>query len=139
MTRCWSYLPTRCSSRRGKHPLPPGPVDGEYVSFAPDQVRTLREEAVGYEGMRIDRKYFEKFEDRILRDEALKAKVQSGNWHEIETYMEEKHYNQPLEYFTREKLRLALHADRTLEHPRRAGIHLQENTLYKEPPGAAGR
>ena len=105
MTRCWNCPPPERD--RGQAATAARRWKGNIIC-APVQVRTLNDHAVGYDGMRIDRKYFDQFEDRILRDEALKAKVQSGNWHEIETYMEENHYNQPQEFFTREKLRLAL-------------------------------
>lgn len=90
----------------------PGPLD--YVSTAPDFIQAVREQAIGLDGMRIDRKYFEKFEERIKKDEILSQKIQAGNWGEIEKYMEEKHYNQPLEYYNRDKLKQALKVDRRI-------------------------
>lgn len=42
-------------------------IDG-YENFNPDPLRTLEETVIGLEGMKIDRKLFERFEDRVKSD-----------------------------------------------------------------------
>jgi type I restriction enzyme R subunit len=86
----------------------------EFDSLAPDAIRTLRDQPVGANGMRIDRMYFEKFEARIKSDPLVEQKLQSGNWSEVESYIDKYHFNLPKEYFNREKLRQALHIDRRI-------------------------
>jgi type I restriction enzyme R subunit len=95
--------------------LTPLPVyDHEFESVIPDAIRTIADKTVGVEGMRIDRMYFEKFEERIKRDPVVEQKLQTGNWPDLESYIEKNHFNLPREFFDREKLRKALHIDRRI-------------------------
>lgn len=92
-----------------------GPVwTGEYEAASPDALKLLRETPVGQEGMKVDRMYFEKFGQRVKTDPLVAEKVAAGAWDQVEQYIEDHVLNKPLEYFTREKIRQALHSDRRL-------------------------
>ena len=74
----------------------------------------LKEEQVGYEGMKVDRMLFRKFEDRITTDDIIKKHVELGNWDEVVSHVQSEIFNRPEEYFNLEKLRKAARVDRRL-------------------------
>ncbi|MBN3036423.1 MAG: DEAD/DEAH box helicase family protein [Bacteroidales bacterium] len=86
----------------------------EYETFDPDKVKTLREKVIGLEGMKIDRMFFEKFNERIQSDPVIIENIQVGNWETVIDYVNENHMNKPEDYVTLEKLRKALDTDRRL-------------------------
>lgn len=89
-----------------------GVVYGTYESTRPDAINTLRETAVGPEGMRVDRMYFQKFEEQIKKDGFAVQKVEAGDLEAVIKYIEENIFDKPEEYFNLEKLRKSLHTDR---------------------------
>ena len=90
-----------------------GGVDiDKYTSFVPDPLATLREQQIGYEGMKIDRMLFQKFEDRIIMDDIIKRNVELGNWEQVISHIQSELFDKPEEYFNLEKLRKAAKIDR---------------------------
>lgn len=90
-----------------------GGVDiDEYNSFRPDPLAILNEKQIGYEGMKIDRMLFQKFEDRIAMDDIIKKNVELGNWEQIVSHIQNEIFDKPEEYFNLEKLRKAAKIDR---------------------------
>lgn len=87
---------------------------GDYDSLLPDAVKILQEIAVGPDGMRIDRMYFQKFEDRVRADPVIQKKVQTGDWSGLDSYIDLNHFNQPKEFYNLMKLRQALNIDRRI-------------------------
>lgn len=92
-------------------PEPPPPPSG-YESTRTDSILTVAETVVGLEGMKIDRMYFEKFENTILRHPELKDQAEAGQWNELMEYLEKNILDKPEEYFTLEKLRKSINIDR---------------------------
>lgn len=93
-----------------------GPVitGGTYEHLGADIIASVREEAIGYEGMKIDRMFFEKFEDTV-RDNATIAKaVEAGQWDRVIDYVNREVFDKPEEYYTLDKLRKAAAVDRRL-------------------------
>lgn len=93
-----------------------GPVvvmDG-YERFDPDVLKSIREQQVGVEGMKIDRMFFEKFEERVKEDAFIKTNMQEGNWERIVEYVSTHILDRPEEFFTLDKLRKAAGIDRRL-------------------------
>jgi type I restriction enzyme R subunit len=86
-------------------------IDG-YESTRPDAINTVRETAVGPEGMRVDRMYFQKFEEQIRKDGFAVAKAQAGDLEAIINHIEENIFDKPEEFFNLEKLRKSLGIDR---------------------------
>jgi type I restriction enzyme R subunit len=84
----------------------------KYTSYRPDPLATLNEEQIGYEGMKIDRMLFKKFEDRIKMDDIIKKNVELGNWEHVVSHIQQEIFDKPEEYFNLEKLRKAAKIDR---------------------------
>ena len=86
-------------------------IDG-YESTRADTLHTMRETAVGPEGMRVDRMYFHKFEEQIKKDGYAAQKAQAGDLEAVIKHIEENVFDKPEEYFNLEKLRKSLNIDR---------------------------
>lgn len=97
----------------GDDPEPPPPHKG-YESARKDSILTVAETAIGYDGMKIDRMYFEKFEKTIIEHPALKEQAEAGKWEELLSYIEKNILDKPEEYYTLEKLRASVHIDRRI-------------------------
>ncbi|OVE74576.1 restriction endonuclease subunit R [archaeon D22] len=89
------------------------PVDLDmYKSVKPDPLMLCEETAIGYEGMKIDRKLFEKFEEVIKANNSIKDKIDAGNFAEAEEFIKREIFDKPNEYFNLSKLRKSLKLDR---------------------------
>jgi len=106
-------LPKPSKPGGGEGPEPPPPA-GEYENFDPDTLLIARETRIGLEGMKIDRMFFNKFEDRVKDDPLIKAHVEQGKWDQVIDYVNEEIMDKPEEYFTLDKLRHAAGVDRRL-------------------------
>ena len=93
---------------------PPPPPRGEYENFNPDYILTVAEQTIGYEGMRIDRMFFDKFEDKVKEDQTIKDHVEQEKWDSVIDYINQEIMDKPKEYFTLDKLRKAAGVDRRL-------------------------
>lgn len=93
-----------------------GPVvyTGAYEHLGTDIIHTIKEQAVGLEGMKIDRMFFEKFEAIVRDNQAIAAAVESGQWDRVIDYVNREVFNRPHEYYTLDKLRKAAAVDRRL-------------------------
>jgi len=91
----------------------PSGIDG-YDSLRSDQITKLEHSAIGLEGMKIDRMYFEKFEKTIIEHPILKEQAEAGKWDELMTYLEKHVLDKPDEYFNLEKLRSSIQIDRRI-------------------------
>jgi len=92
-----------------------GGVDvDKYNSYRPDPLAILNEQEIGYEGMKIDRMLFQKFEDRIAMDDIIKKHVELGNWEHVVNHIQSEIFDKPEEYFSLEKLRKAAKIDRKI-------------------------
>ncbi|NLF51978.1 MAG: DEAD/DEAH box helicase family protein [Leptolinea sp.] len=91
-----------------------GPVelDGIYEHLGSDIIHSLKEETIGYEGMRIDRMFFEKFEDVVRENATIAAAVEAGQWDRVIDYVNREVFDKPEEYYNLEKLRKAAGVDR---------------------------
>jgi type I restriction enzyme R subunit len=93
-----------------------GPVviSGTYEHLGADILALIKEETIGSEGMKIDRMFFEKFEDTVRQDETIAAAVRSGQWDRVIDYVNREVFDKPEEYYTLDKLRKAAAVDRRL-------------------------
>jgi type I restriction enzyme R subunit len=98
----------------GPGPEPPPPSGGTYEHLGADILATIKEQVIGYEGMKIDRKFFEQFEDRLRENATIAAAVESGQWDRVIDYVNREVFDKPEEYYTLEKLRKAAAVDRRL-------------------------
>ncbi|MGB5217593.1 MAG: DEAD/DEAH box helicase family protein [Smithella sp.] len=91
-----------------------GGTSGTYDSARNDYLTKLQQTAVGLEGMKIDRMYFQKFEKTIIEHPALKQQAEAGQWEELLDYVEKHILDKPEDFFTLEKLRASVHVDRRI-------------------------
>lgn len=93
---------------------PPPPPDGMHISTCPDAIASTAETQVGLEGMKIDRMFFNKFEDKAKTDPVLQEKVDAEQWDQAVDHVIANLFEKPQEYFNLEKLRKAAGVDRRL-------------------------
>jgi type I restriction enzyme R subunit len=94
--------------------LPPPPPDGIHISTRPDAVTQTTETRIGLDGMRIDRMFFNKFEDKAKTDIVLQEKVEAEQWDQAVDHVIAHLFDKPDDYFNLEKLRKAAGVDRRL-------------------------
>lgn len=83
-----------------------------FENFNPDPLKTMTETKIGLQGMKIDRMFFQKFEDEVKQDETARKQYEQGNYAAVQRYIEETYFDKPTEYFTWDKLRRATGVDR---------------------------
>ncbi|MDR0704272.1 MAG: DEAD/DEAH box helicase family protein, partial [Planctomycetaceae bacterium] len=93
-----------------------GEVDrsGEIEIFEPDKVRTMTETQIGIEGMKVDRKLFEKAQKKIQHDKEIKNAIDNEQWDKAVQILREKYENQPELFLNLEKIRQSENLDRRL-------------------------
>jgi type I restriction enzyme R subunit len=89
-------------------------VGGTYEHLGADIMASMRVEEITAEGMKIDRMFFEKFEDVIRADETVASAVEAGQWDRVIDYVNREVFDKPEEYYTLDKLRKAAAVDRRL-------------------------
>ncbi len=92
----------------------PGPIPGAYEHMGDDIIESMKQEAVGTQGMRIDRMLFEKFEEKVTQDPAIVQAVEAGQWDQVIDYVNREVFDKPEEFYTLDKLRRAAAVDRRL-------------------------
>ncbi|MGH9892512.1 MAG: DEAD/DEAH box helicase family protein, partial [bacterium] len=89
-------------------------VGGTYEHLGADILSMVKEETIGYEGMKIDRMFFEKFEDAVRENETIAKAVEAGQWDRVIDYVNRQVFDKPEEYYALDKLRKAAAVDRRL-------------------------
>jgi type I restriction enzyme, R subunit len=92
----------------------PGVVGGTYEHLGADILATIKEETIGFEGMKIDRMFFEKFEDTVRNNDFIAKAVEEGQWDRVIDYVNREVFEKPEEYYSIDKLRKAAAVDRRL-------------------------
>lgn len=90
------------------------PKPKNYENFDPDKLDKFSEQQIGIEGMKIDRKLYEKFEETVKNNDIVKQKMEEGNFDEAEEYIRKEIFDKPNEYINLEKLRKAIKIDRRI-------------------------
>jgi type I restriction enzyme R subunit len=85
-----------------------------FENFNPDSLRSLNDEVIGTEGMRVDRMLFDRFEEDVKEDAEVQAMVERRDFDAIERYIIENLFEKPDEFYNLEKLRKSLKIDRRL-------------------------
>ncbi|MHB8744261.1 MAG: DEAD/DEAH box helicase family protein [Sulfuricaulis sp.] len=106
-------LPRPRAATGGEGPEGPLPI-GNYESTLPDLLSTMAQEQIGLDGMKIDRMFFEKFEDKVKEDSVLSEQVQAERWDAAVEYVHSHLFDKPKEYFNLDKLRKAAGVDRRI-------------------------
>ena len=87
---------------------------GTYEHLGGDIIDSIKEETIGFEGMKIDRMFYEKFEDRVRVNEFIAASVEAGQWDRVIEYVNQELFGKPDEFYSLDKLRKAAAVDRRL-------------------------
>lgn len=85
-----------------------------YESSMTDALITYGEEQVGTDGMKIDRKFYQSFEEKVQNDEEAQKIIKENDEEKLEHYLRENILDQPTEFYTVKKLERALGLDRRL-------------------------
>lgn len=85
-----------------------------YENFDPDKLTVLKETAVGAEGMKVDRMFYQRWEEMVTADQFIKENVLEGRWDRVVEYVRENVLDKPQDFYTEEKLRKAAGVDRRL-------------------------
>lgn len=105
-------LPTGSSTGDGDGP---GPTKGNtFTHLGKDIIESIQEEKIGFEGMRVDRMFFEKFEETAREDKIIIDAIEAGQWDRVIDYVNKELFDKPEEYYTLDKLRKAVDVDRRL-------------------------
>ncbi len=106
-------LPAKPSSNNGLGEG--GTVDSfEYESLIVDPILTLKVNEIGLEGMKIDRMYFDRFEDKIKQDTQIINLLSKEDFDSIEKYIYDYIFEKPEDYFNITKLRSSIKMDRRI-------------------------
>lgn len=92
----------------------PVPTVASYEHLGADIIATISEETIGYEGMKIDRMFYEKFEDAIRENVTIVEAVEAGQWDRVIDYVNREVFDKPNEFYNLDKLRKAAAVDRRL-------------------------
>jgi len=88
-------------------------IDGVTINIE-DPEKTVIEKKIGPEGLKIDWKFFEKFEHVVKNNPVVKQKYEQGDIEGVEEYVKTEIFEKPEDYFNIEKLRRAIKADRRI-------------------------
>lgn len=91
-----------------------GPVvyGGTYEHLGADILAEIKEEVIGPEGMKIDRMFFEHFEESMRENDFIARSVEAGQWDRVIDYVNKEVFNKPEEFYSLDKLRKAAAVDR---------------------------
>jgi len=92
----------------------PAVVAGTYEHIGADIIASVEEKTIGFEGMKIDRMFFEKFEEQVRENKAIVNAVEAGEWDRVIDYVNQEVFDKPDDYYTLDKLRKAASVDRRL-------------------------
>ncbi|MBA4137565.1 MAG: restriction endonuclease subunit R [Opitutus sp.] len=85
-----------------------------YEHLGDDVLATLKVEEIGGEGMKIDRMFYQRFEETMRENEFIAAAVEAGQWDRVLDYLNREIFEKPDQYYSLEKLRHAAGVDRRL-------------------------
>ena len=85
-----------------------------YEHLGADLLDSIQEETIGVGGMKIDRLYYEKFEETIRENATIVEAVEAGQWDRVIDYVNREIFDDPSQFYTLDKLRKAASVDRRL-------------------------
>jgi type I restriction enzyme R subunit len=105
-------LPKPGSGRREGPDMPPRGQG--YEHHGEDVLASVVEEKVGDEGMKVDRMFFQRFEDSVRSNPVVTDSIGKGEWDRVLDYVNRELFDKASEYYTLDKLRKAAAVDRRL-------------------------
>ena len=89
-------------------------TNDEYDSSKIDPLKTLKFQEIDQRGMKIDRMYFDQFEEKVKDDVEVQKMIKDHDLDAIEQYIVNTIFNKPEEYYNLNKLRNSMKVDRRL-------------------------
>jgi type I restriction enzyme R subunit len=87
---------------------------GAYEHLGADIIESMTEAVVGGEGMKIDRMFYERFEETVRDDPTIATAVREGKWDEVIEYVNKQIFDKPEAFYNLDKLRQAAAVDRRI-------------------------
>ena len=100
------------AQRKGGNDGEPTKKGATYENLAADILRSVKEVVIDYEGMRIDRQFYQRFGDAVRNNQLIGDAVAAGQWDMVIDYVNRELFNKPEQYYTLDKLRKASEVDR---------------------------
>jgi len=91
-----------------------GGSGGSYEHLGEDLMASLKVAEVGVDGMKIDRMFYQRFEETVRENDFIAESVENGRWDRVIDYVNKEVFDQPEEYYSLDKLRKAAGVDRRL-------------------------
>ncbi len=91
-----------------------GGIMEEFENYNPDPLKTITESPVGLQGMKIDRKLFEKFATPVKNDPDIVEAIKAEQWDKAVDIIRKRYENCPELFITLDKLKRAENLDRRL-------------------------
>ena len=107
-------LPPLRPAEPGVEPPPPPSVSSEFTNVNPDPLKSQVEYVVPVYGMKIDRKFFDRFEDKVKATPEVRERYERGDIRGAEDVVVANLFNRPEDFFNLDKLRKAVQADRRI-------------------------
>jgi type I restriction enzyme, R subunit len=85
-----------------------------YIHEGADILSTMQEQTIGTDGMKIDRMFFDKFEDMVKEDAAIVAAVEAGQWDRVIEHVNTEVFGKPNSAYSLDRLRKASGVDRRI-------------------------
>ena len=85
-----------------------------YIHDGADILATMTEQAIGTDGMKIDRMFFEKFETIVKEDTAIAQAVEAGQWDRVIEHVNREFFAKPDAVYSLDRLRKASGVDRRI-------------------------
>lgn len=79
-----------------------------------DKIHSWSEQMIDFSGMKVDRMFFQQFEDKVKTDVEINQLMEAGDVEIATARAKEKYENKPDEYFDLERLRKSLKIDRRI-------------------------
>jgi type I restriction enzyme R subunit len=84
------------------------------INLSSDTLASLNEELIGIAGMKVDRKFFSSFSEKVNVDPNIQIYIRNQDVEGLIDYLQRDIFNKPIEFFTLEKIERALGLKRHL-------------------------
>lgn len=91
-----------------------GTITSTYENFNPDKIASTTETKIGKDGMKVDKKMFNKFESVIKNDQKVKMLVKTKSWECAVEHVCNEIFDKPDYYFNLKKLQKASGVNRRI-------------------------
>lgn len=100
-------------------------------NLSEDNLASLEEQVVGDSGMKIDRKFYSSFTEKVNVDPNIQIYILNKDEEGLAEYLQREIFNKPIEFFTLEKIERALGLKRHLTLKEVAKNIIEGHTEYK--------